>query len=209
MSPYRTTLRYETRERNPCGKPVLIGGVFGLLIMCVMALSGCHLRSLLSDASVSPGVISPNADGVDDATNITYRLSRNASLSIYFESASGGQFFFRQDRPRSAGEYRVQWGGVIKITAQRGAASCSRIAAAVSGPLALRKGFTPVSISYQAIPNEEMSGRRSRGLRTAHFQQACKVALRQLWDLLEEPEAGHPLVAFEHHPVEGKQRNED
>jgi hypothetical protein len=63
--------------------------------------------------AVSPDTISPNADGTDDATNINYKLSRNAQISIYFENADGERFYFRQDRPRSAGEYRVQWGGTV------------------------------------------------------------------------------------------------
>jgi len=82
----------------------------GLLLL---GISGCHLRPLLYDVAVSPDVISPNADGVDDATNIEYRLSRNALLSIYFEGAQGERYYFRRERPRSAGKYRVQWGGVI------------------------------------------------------------------------------------------------
>ncbi len=87
--------------------------VLTALVFLSLGLGGCHLRPLLYDVSVSPDVISPNADGVEDATNITYRLSRNGTLSIYFENASGERFYFRQDRHRSAGDYRVQWGGVI------------------------------------------------------------------------------------------------
>jgi hypothetical protein len=92
-----------------------IGRVFVLLLLLglTLTLSGCHLRPLLYDVSVSPDVISPNADGSDDATNIAYRLSRNADLSIYFENANGKHFYFREERPRSAGKYQVQWGGVI------------------------------------------------------------------------------------------------
>jgi hypothetical protein len=83
------------------------------LTLCVLVLSSCHLRPLLSEVSVSPEVISPNGDGSDDATNIAYKLSRNAALSIYFEDTAGTRYYFRQDRHRSAGAYRVQWGGVI------------------------------------------------------------------------------------------------
>jgi hypothetical protein len=93
-------------------KRTTIGGVLALLLLA-LTLSGCHLRPLLSDVSVSPDVISPNADGSDDATNISYKLSRNAVVSIYFENASGERFYFRQDRSRSAGTYRVQWGGTV------------------------------------------------------------------------------------------------
>jgi hypothetical protein len=90
-----------------------IGGVLVSLLLLSLVLSGCHLRPLLYDVSLSPNVISPNADGTDDATNIAYKLSRNADLSIYFENTSGTRFYFREARPRSAGDYRVQWGGVI------------------------------------------------------------------------------------------------
>jgi hypothetical protein len=83
------------------------------MMLLSLALGGCHLRPLLYDVSISPDVISPNADGADDATNIEYKLSRNASVSIYFENGDGGRYYFRQERPRSAGEYRVQWGGTV------------------------------------------------------------------------------------------------
>lgn len=89
-----------------------IGGL-ALLLLLGLSLSGCHVRPLLYDVSVSPDRISPDADGSQDATNIAYKLSRNASLSIYFQNAAGERFYFRKDRPRSAGEYRVQWGGSI------------------------------------------------------------------------------------------------
>jgi len=78
-----------------------------------LALGACHLRPLLYEVSVSPAVISPNADGTDDVTHIAYKLSRNAAVSIYFESADGQRFYFRQERSRSAGHYRVQWGGTV------------------------------------------------------------------------------------------------
>lgn len=83
------------------------------LLLLSLTLSSCHLRPLLSDVSVYPDAISPNADGTADATNIEYSLSRNASLSIYLEDQQGERFYFRQNQRRSAGDYRVQWGGVI------------------------------------------------------------------------------------------------
>ena len=75
-----------------------------------MSIVGCHLRPLLYDVALYPDAISPNADGTDDATNIEYKLSRNAHVSIFFEDADGERFYFRRDRPRSAGDFRVQWG---------------------------------------------------------------------------------------------------
>jgi hypothetical protein len=87
--------------------------IFGALLLFGLLLSGCQLRPLLSNASLTPDVISPNADGTDDVTSIEYKLSRNAHVSIYFENSEGERFYFRQDRPRSAGEYRVLWGGGV------------------------------------------------------------------------------------------------
>ena len=98
---------------NALNRKVTVGGVLVALGLLLLGLSGCHLRPLLYDVAVSPDVISPNADGTDDATNIEYKLSRNALLSIYFEGAQGERYYFRRERPRSAGKYRVQWGGVI------------------------------------------------------------------------------------------------
>jgi len=83
------------------------------VLIGAIAVSGCHVRPILSEAAVTPAAISPNADGVDDATSISYRLSRTAAVSIYFENARGERFYFREDKARSAGEYQVLWGGVI------------------------------------------------------------------------------------------------
>ena len=88
-------------------------GIVAALFLCGIAISGCHLRPVLSDVSVSPATISPNADGVQDATSISYKLSRNAIVSVYFENPAGERFYFRRDQARSAGDYRVLWGGVI------------------------------------------------------------------------------------------------
>ncbi|MGC9334011.1 MAG: hypothetical protein ACP5JJ_07685 [Anaerolineae bacterium] len=86
---------------------------WAILLLAALSLGGCHLLPLLHDVSVSPDGISPNADGDDDATRIQYKLTRNARLSIYFENAEGERFYFRKERPRSPGDYRVLWGGGI------------------------------------------------------------------------------------------------
>lgn len=95
------------------GRRLGLWQALALLFLAAMAVTGCHIRPILSDVSVTPSTISPNADGLDDATSISYRLSRTATVSIYLENPSGERFYFRQEKPRSAGEYRVQWGGVI------------------------------------------------------------------------------------------------
>ena len=75
--------------------------------------SGCSLRPLLTDVTLAPDVISPNADGQDDVTLIRYRTGRAADVSIYLIDAAGQRFFFRDSERRSPGRYNVYWGGVI------------------------------------------------------------------------------------------------
>jgi len=81
-------------------------------LSALLALSACASGQLLSNVSVAPDTISPNADGVTDATRIAYRLGRNAVVSIFFE-AGGRRYFFREAQPRSTGDHSVLFGGVI------------------------------------------------------------------------------------------------
>ena len=83
------------------------------LFLLLLALPACAVRPLLYGVSVRPEVITPNADGVDDVARIAYTLARSADLSIYLVDAAGGRHYFRQDRRRSAGDYRVDFGGVV------------------------------------------------------------------------------------------------
>jgi hypothetical protein len=71
-------------------------------------------NSLLRNVSVGHEVITPNADGSDDATTIAYEISRNAIVSIYFENEAGERFYFRQDRPRGSGDYQVLFSGIVE-----------------------------------------------------------------------------------------------
>jgi hypothetical protein len=81
--------------------------------IALCASAACAPRELLSNVSFAPEVISPDADGGADATRIQYTLGRNATVSIFLEAGSGEQFFFRNEQPRSAGDYAVLFGGVI------------------------------------------------------------------------------------------------
>jgi len=82
---------------------VLRVACFGLFPLLALAMAACGIRPLLYDVSVQPEVITPNADGLEDATRIAYKLSRSAFLSIYLVDEAGERHYFRQDRRRSAG----------------------------------------------------------------------------------------------------------
>ncbi len=85
------------------------------IFMTPLSLIACNsLRLLLYDVSVGPETMTPNADGISDVTRISYRLSRNANLSIYFIDANGQRHYFRDNRRRSIGSYRVDFGGVVQ-----------------------------------------------------------------------------------------------
>ena len=91
------------------------------LLLLLLLLSACGQLepgwgSLLYNVSVTPDAITPNADGNADVTQISYSLRRTASVSIYFTSNTGEQYYFRQERRRSPGDYRVQWGGATDET---------------------------------------------------------------------------------------------
>ena len=95
----------------------LIVGLIALVVVVVAVAIGWRVvngdNSLLRGVTVEHEVITPNADGNDDATQFSYELSRNAAVSIYFENEAGERFYFRQERPRGAGEYSVLFSGVV------------------------------------------------------------------------------------------------
>lgn len=85
--------------------------VLGAVLLGGRLLNGDN--SLLRNVEVRDKLITPNADGVTDATPIRYQLSRNAVVSIYLENTAGDRFYFRQEKPRGAGEYEVLFSGVV------------------------------------------------------------------------------------------------
>ncbi len=87
--------------------------LIALLPFLTLLFTACSLKPLLYDVSVKPQTITPNADGIDDVARISYKLSRSADLSIFFVDQAGNKHYFRQDRRRSAGTYRVDFGGVV------------------------------------------------------------------------------------------------
>jgi len=72
------------------------------------------LGPVVSDVIFGSPVISPNADGQFDLTTISYRIWREARVSITFEDAQGNQYIFRQNETRTFGEYSVLFAGVVE-----------------------------------------------------------------------------------------------
>jgi hypothetical protein len=87
-------------------------------VLFILLLSGCGeldlaVGPLLYNVRVTPDLITPNADGDQDVTEIFYSLRRTATVSIYFEDEGGERHYFRREQRRSPGDYNVQWGGVV------------------------------------------------------------------------------------------------
>lgn len=91
--------------------------LIALLLVILAVVLGWRIvngdSSLLRGAQVNDDLITPNADGLTDATQISYTLSRNADVSIYFENEAGERYYFRENKPRGAGDYKVLFSGVV------------------------------------------------------------------------------------------------
>ncbi len=96
------------------GMVVLIAAA---LVVAAIAIGWIILKgdsSLLREVSFEENIITPNADGETDATGISYEISRNADVSIYFENQTGDRFYFRQEQSRGVGEYQLLFSGVVE-----------------------------------------------------------------------------------------------
>jgi hypothetical protein len=69
-----------------------------------------HLERLVA----YPDVISPNFDAVDDVAQISFRLSKDARVSIYATDEHGRKAYVGvREEKRDAGEYAETWSGVV------------------------------------------------------------------------------------------------
>ena len=96
----------------------LIATVVSIVLVGVAVAIGWRVvngdSSLLRNVAIGHDQITPNADGDVDATFIAYEISRNATVSIYFENENGERFYFRDSKARGVGEYRVLFSGIVE-----------------------------------------------------------------------------------------------
>jgi hypothetical protein len=83
------------------------------LFVLLFALGGCGPRRLITNVSIRPELISPNADGVDDIAEIKYTLTRQSAITMYLIDAEGQRHYFREDQRRSRGDRTAYFSGVI------------------------------------------------------------------------------------------------
>jgi hypothetical protein len=99
--------------RSPILQTLLVA-----LVLTAVLLAGAWVilspgGPALMKASFSLPAISPNADGNQDVTRISYTLRRPANVSIYYLDAQGKRFDFRNDQPRDAGDHQVDFSGIV------------------------------------------------------------------------------------------------
>lgn len=93
----------------------------GLIAILLAAVAGAIIwrvyqgdSTLLRNVAISSDRMTPNADGDSDLIRISYDVSRNATVSIWFEDESSERFWFRREKPRGTGEYQVLFSGVVE-----------------------------------------------------------------------------------------------
>ncbi len=87
-----------------------------VLVLGGILLSACGAKPLLQDVSVTPDLITPNADGRDDLAKFEFRLNRSATVAIYLYDAAGQRFTFRSPTPLGLSEksYSVFFPGIVE-----------------------------------------------------------------------------------------------
>lgn len=97
--------------------PVWLTLIAALAAVVVIVLLGQALiappRPLITAAAFAPETITPNADGSDDITILSYGLSRNARVTVTFTNETGQTFAFRKDEARIPQDYSVAFSGVV------------------------------------------------------------------------------------------------
>jgi hypothetical protein len=82
--------------------------------LLALLFSACGGSAPVSDLTIAPDVISPNADGVADIARVSYRVSQNSIVSIYLLAVDGTRHDVRRDvvRPAIPDSYTLLFNGM-------------------------------------------------------------------------------------------------
>ena len=88
--------------------------MYAAALAASLFLAACGARPSLSDATLSPAVISPDADGHDDLARLAYTINAPATVSIYLTDATGARHDIRRavQRPASPKPYELLFNGI-------------------------------------------------------------------------------------------------
>ena len=97
--------------------PRLLTLLVALAVVGIVILAGMQLvqpaRALVEEAAFDRATITPNADGDNDLSTLTYTLTRNAQVTVTLIDAEGQEYYFRDSEARVPNTYRVNFGGVV------------------------------------------------------------------------------------------------
>ncbi len=97
--------------------PRVLTAIIALVILAILIGIGFVVTMpsgpVVSNASFGSQTVSPNADGKNDLTTISYHIRRLATLSIYFTDKQGHVFYFRHNEVRPPGDYSVLFSGIV------------------------------------------------------------------------------------------------
>ncbi len=110
----------------------------------------------LDPISVAPTFLSPNFDAIDDTLTATFRLSKEALLSIYVEDQAGAKVDVRiLDEKRLPGEYVESWNGVVNDTPLSDGAYTYIVSARDNAGNVTAVG-TPIRVAAGGIPRAKI-----------------------------------------------------
>lgn len=97
--------------------PIFLTIIAAVVVAGIVTAAGLFMadsnRPLLSDVGFDRALITPNADGQDDAAVFSYTLARDANVTIRLTNTDGKRFAFRDQERRAAGNYNVLFSGVV------------------------------------------------------------------------------------------------
>ncbi|TAK23159.1 MAG: hypothetical protein EPO26_09470 [Chloroflexota bacterium] len=95
---------------------------FAVWLTCVIALSACAQRPLLSTLSISDGVLRPNGATATIPARISYSLNARADVEVSIVGSDGVPYVLRERATRAPDVYEVRFDGSID-----GGASARRV----------------------------------------------------------------------------------
>jgi hypothetical protein len=94
-------------------RPSVLVCILVISVWLVVSLSGCSIQPLLDRVIVSQEVLRPSGNG--ESLAISYRLGRDANVSVYLQDEAGQRYALRENQPRVADNdaYSVTFDGTV------------------------------------------------------------------------------------------------
>ncbi len=91
--------------------PSTLHMLFGALLLLLLA--ACGNSALVTTMTIDPDTISPRVGAANRATQISYSLSRPATINLFLVDSEGTKHIVRDAQPRAAGDFQILFGGSV------------------------------------------------------------------------------------------------